>query len=681
MDFETQSTYTLVLRATDLCGLSDYTDVNISVLDDPNIDATPLVPSAPSIIAKHNQVVVVWPTDHHPVYDLDWRKVNEDYRARPEDSDATMPRIVDLPDPDSSYAFRLRRVNPLGEPGEWSPETIVDTNVPSPTIQPIEVLRQGQVLGGAEIYLPGITLKAGQTARLGFNLFGTGGNLDNSLINRNDVSAVWRATDGELSDDRSRLVSYSAPEIEGIYKISIVVKQTVPGGIVQHDLEMAVHVIGSRGLVKPYQHAGEVPRNFDANGLTYGAISYFQAKEYRPPEASKALFKVREGSIPSYEWIGVRITPGEPASTLQSQLDGYTAIGDVFTSRFVSKDGSPIINMSFIGSAAICLPVPEEWTEMLQSLTVMRIAPDDTLAMMNLPVRFPPNPDFNDPALVCGHSELFDGKIFIGIANEDIVTPTPTATPTPTSTPIPTETPTVVPTIEPTAIPTEAPIPTPTPDTSLEVVISTSTPTPTPMPPTATSTPTPEPTATHTPLPTATSTPTPTPEPTATAVPTEPPTATPVPRATSAPVVQAQPTATATPTSTPVPTSTPTPTPEPTHTPVPTIAPATLQPTPEPEPPRDEVEVTEPPSSVDEDAVSVPLIVVAVIAFLVLGVAIASYIVYNNRVRRQLASAPAPDDSPTGAEDSEIAPEDEVSPEKDDDKDDENPYDTLRYDR
>ena len=126
LDYEVQNTYSLVVGATDLCGASDYVDVTITVLDDPNIDATPLVPSAPSIIAKHDQVVVIWPTDHYAEYDLDWREVGEDYRSRPEDADATMPRIVDLPDTDSSYAFRLRRVNQLGEPGEWSPETIVD---------------------------------------------------------------------------------------------------------------------------------------------------------------------------------------------------------------------------------------------------------------------------------------------------------------------------------------------------------------------------------------------------------------------------------------------------------------------------------------------------------------------------------------------------------------------------
>ena len=694
LDFEVQNSYSLVIRATDLCGASDYVDVTITVLDDPNIDATPLVPSAPSIIAKHDQVVVIWPTDHYVEYDLDWREVGKDYRSRPEDTDATMPRVVDLPDTDSSYAFRLRRVNQLGEPGEWSPETIVDPDVTSPTIEPIDVPRQGQVLGGVEMYVPGITLKEGQTARLGFNMFGIDGSLDNSLIDRRDVTALWRVSDGDLSDDRGRVVSYTAPDDEGVYEISIVVKQTVPGGIVQRNLDIAVHVVGSKNLIKPFRSGGEVPRNFEVNGVTYGAISYFEAKEYRPPAASKAFFKVREGSIPSYEWIGVLIEPGESASTLQSKLDGYTAVGDIFTSQFVSKDGAPIINMSFISSAAMCLPVPVEWTDSLQSLVVMRITPSGELAMMDLPVRFQPNPTFNDPALVCGHSEVFDGQMFLGIANKDIVTPTPTLTPTP----IPTDTPTVTPTIEPTAIPTDTATPTPTPDPLSVVVIGTSTstptPTPEPVPATPTFTATPAPTATHTPAPTSTptSTPTPTSEPTATVVPTKVPTATSVPTDTPAPVVKSEATATviptatetAVPTSTAVPTEAPTSIPDPTQTPVPTVALPAPSPTVEHDSPSDDRKDEGTPlvSGDSDDSVSVSLIVIAVIAFVILGVAIASYIVYNNRVSRQLAGAPKPEKLPVGGGTDEVVPEDEDDPVDDDDNsEDDSRYDALRFDR
>ena len=70
------------------------------------------------------------------------------------------------------------------------------------------------------------------------------------------------------------------------------------------------------------------------------------------------------------------------------------------------------------------------------------------------------------------------------------------------------------------------------------------------------------------------------------------------------------------------------------------------------------------------------------IAFLVLGTAIASYIVYNNRVRRQLASTPASEETPSGVSDSEIVSEGEDDPESEENNgDDESPYDTLRYGR
>ncbi len=686
LDFETENSYSLVVGATDLCGSTDYADVTITVIDDPNIDVVPLIPNAPAIVAKHEQVIVLWPTNYKDAYDLDWRKVGENYRSRPEDTDATMPRIVDLPDPDSAYAFRLRRVNQLGEVGDWSDETIIDTNIPSPRIEPIEVPRQGQVLGGVELYIPGITLKQGQTARLGFNMFGIDGMLDNSLIDRGDVTASWRISDGDISDDRARVANYTAPETEGVYDISIVVKQTVPGGIVQRNLEMVVHVVGDNQLVKPYDSGDEVPRNFEVDGVVYGAISYFRAKEYRPPEAPKALFKVREKSIPSFEWVGVQIAPGDEASTLQPQLDGYTAAGAIFTSRFVAKDGTPVINMSFTSNAAMCLPVPEDWTYLLQSLHVMRLTPAGEQVLLDLPVRFQPDPTFNDPALVCGHSTLFDGQLFLAILNEDIVTPTatPTVPPTPTETPVPS------PTVEPTVTPTDTPTATPTMDASPVVVVSTPTHTPAPatVAPTATFTPTAEPVPTHTPIPSATFTNTPTPEPTATstatAVPTETPTATSITADTPSPSATPEPTATSTPTATPtasptataVPTETPTATPQPTETPLPIVVQPTNTPVPPPSPP-DEDESRE--FGID------PLIIVVLIAFLIIGAAVVSFSIYNNRVQRQLAGTSEPieesemvegSEMTVGGEDEAVSNNDEGA--ADDEADDQ--YDRLRYD-
>ena len=673
LDYETQATYTLVLGAADLCGAIDYADATITVLDNPDVDATPLVPNPPSIIERHNQVIVTWPTNYEDVFDLDWRLVNSEYRNRPEDTDAVMPTVVDLFDTNTAYAFRLRRVNQLGVPGEWSEETIVDPNVPAPTIPSIDIPRQGQALGGVEMFLRGLTLREGQTARLGFNMFGVDGQLDNSLLDRDDMSAAWNANGGEFSNDRDRTVFYTAPDHEGEYKITAVVKQRVPGGIVQRNLEMIVHVIGESGVIKPYVSDEEPPRMIEIDGDEFATIVYSQAKEYRPPEATKALFKVRQHSIPGFEWIGINISPSEPASTVQDQIPGFTGVGDIFTAKFVDKAGRPIVNMSFTNNAALCLPVPEEWTFALLSMEVRRIAPDGSHSALSLPVRFQPDPTFNDPALVCGHSELFDGELFLAISDDAI----PTATPTPIVAQLPTVTPTFTPEPSPSATLTPTPTPSQVPSPTVGVSLSTPTPVPTqkpvptdtPQPPTAT--PTPEPTAT------TTSTATLTPEPTATATsapsatPTPQPTYTPVPISTPASVVEKA----EAPTATPTPTETPTP--APTDTPVPTAIPPTDTPAPEPV---EEVVPVEPeePREPEETDSGRGAIFVAVLALLVIATVAVAFIVFFGRGLLARSTMRRSEDTQEGSESSEDTPTESSTDEDGDD--DEDGYERLRID-
>ena len=687
LDFETDTTYSLVLAATDLCGSSDYADATVTVLDNPDVDAIPLVPKPPTIIERHDQVVVVWPTDFKDIYDLDWRPIAQDYRSRPQDRDATMPTVVDLLQTDTAYAFRLRRVNPLGVEGDWSEETIVDPAVSAPTIPAIDIPRQGQVLGGAAMFLDGITLREGQTARLGFNIFGVDGQLDNSLLDRDDITATWRVEAGDLSNDRDRVLFYTAPQQEGEYDITVVLKQRVPGGIVQRNLDMVAHVIGENRLVKPYVSDEDAPRVLVVDGVEYATIAYSDDQEYRPPQETKALFKVRQHSIPGFEWIGINIAPGEPAATVEDRIPGFTGIGRVYAAKFVDKTGRPIVNMSFTKNAALCLPVPEEWTFALQALDVTRIAPNGpkggSHSALSLPVRFQPDPTFNDPALVCGHSELFDGELFLAISNDAI----PTATPTPIVVQPPTATPTPVP--EPTPVATDTPTPTPSPVPSPTVGVSVSTPTPVPTaPPAATETPIP-PTATYTPLPlpepTAipTNTPTPTFEPTAT--PTPQPTDTPTPKPTDTPVPTATNTPTPTapviakvevPSATPTPTNTPTPVPTDTPTPTATTIPPTETPTAE------TVEEVVPfePDEEDRGTGRGGLIFFAVLAFLVIATIVVAWTIVNRRPPNnpQLGHT-----SPAGPTDSENASEPEETGQAesdgaDDDDDDE--YERLRID-
>ena len=675
LDFEVLSEYSFVIGATDLCGSSDYTDVVVKVVDDPNIDALPLVPNAPAIIARHNQAIVLWPTNYEDRYDLDWRRLDQEYLSRPQDTDAPMPRVVDLPEADTAYAFRLRRVNRLGDVGDWSVETVVDPNVPPPSIDPVDVPRQGQVLGDVQVYLSGVTLRPGQSTRLGLDIFGLDGQLDNSLFDRDDVYVTWRIDEGDISDENSRVTTYTAPEQEGVYNISVVVKQRVPGGLMQRDTAMVVHVIGDNKLIKPYRSGEEVSREVEFGEVTYSVISYFESMEYRPPAATKALFKVRDKSIPNYEWVGVHIAPGESASSIEWQIPGYTTIGDIFTADFVSSSGEQIINMSFTNSAALCLPVPEEWTVALEAINVMRVSPSNAQTLLDLPVRFPPDPTYNDPALVCGHSEVFDGQLLLVVATADI--PTATPTPSPTETPAPTDTP-VPPTETHTPTPTQVVEATPTPDTSNVVVISTATPMPTVTPsPTFT----PEPTSTPTSTSTSTPVPTNTPEPTSTS--TSTPTSTPTPTNTPAPRVAVAPTPAATATS--VPTSTPTATPAPTETPVPTP----VLPTSTPVPPK--IEETNLPTATPESVaetgddgggLSVGLLV-AIVLVLLLGAA--GVALFASKAMRKEQDGES-DEVPKAVDTTESEEEEESSTDEslsadESDVDDDNDRADLRFDR
>ena len=662
LDFEALASFTLTVGATDLCGSSDYADVSITVIDNPDIDVVPLVPNPPAIIERDQQVIVVWPTNFKEIYDLDWREVDGSYRARPRAADATMPTVIDMSNADTAFVFRLRRVNPLGVPGDWSSETVVTPNPSVPSIPPVEVPRQGQVLGGVQRFLEGVTLRQGQSTRFGFNVFGIDGQLDNSLLDRDDITVRWRVDAGDLSDDRDRMPFYTAPDREGVFNVKASVVQRLPGGIKQSDLEMVVHVLGDSPLVKPFVADDEVPRSIIVDDLEYATLRYSEASEYRPPAASKALFKIRANSVHGFDWVGVHIAPGESASSLQDQLPGFTLLGDIFTAQFVHPSGHPIINMSFTNDAAMCLPVPEEHTDSLEWINVMRIAPDGTYAPLNLPVRFQPDPTFNDPASVCGHSAVFDGQLFLAISNSALPTPTPipTATPVPTDTPIATSTP-----VPPPAVTTPAATATPvvSPTVSINAITPTSVandaaqpePTETPQPPTATPSPKPTtvPTNTPTPIPTAT----PTVVPTATTVPTQAPSATPtaIP-ATETPTVEPTATPTQAPTHAPAPSEvmladTPTSTPVPTDTPtvVPTEIPATETPiveptaTPMPEPTRVAVAPEEATEDEDDQSGLNPFIIFALLAFLLVGSGVVTYTIMSNRSRRESTSTESSD--------------------------------------
>lgn len=654
LDYETTASYLLKLIVKDLCGLTDEVIGIVKVANAIEVDVPALTPERPAIAVGHEQLTVLWDNFTDFAFDLDWRQIDERYGLEPKDRNASSPRVVEVDDPLTQYAFRLRARNLLGEEGAWSEETIVSPLSEAPTVLPIVSPREGAVFGDALPYLPHLNLRKGQDTVIGVNLFNTDGALDNSLIEREDVSIRWTASIGDIDDPDARSTVYTAPHRAGQdFAVRVTVTQAVPGGAVQVRLRIPVRVFGEDQAVQIFQF-DHYPTETSYLGDNYGVATYNRGGRFEDASSPEVSLEVPALAIPARDWIGIRLDRGAEASALQSNVRRYDTIGNWYETRYVSSGQLPISGLKFVPHAEVCLPVPETATNSLDQIEIMLLLDDGVQQLLNSPIRYEAEPLNAVPAKVCARAATFDGLLFL--AQPESIQPTATLVPvtsTPTETPVP-----VTPT-EPPA-PTETPVPPPPPT---PVVVP---PTETPIP---TDTPIPAPTATSTPIPTDTPTPvptdTPTPVPTATDTPAPVPTDTPVP--THTPTHTPEPTHTATPTHTAVPTNTPTntPTPEPTAT-------ATTPPTSTPLP----VPTVAPPPPTEEETNATLWIVVIALALAAIAIG-AGAMIYRFR----FASAGEPDDVPPGDPAAEDDGQDDGG-EDGDEPSDEGPdeYETLTID-
>ena len=244
LDYESVPVYNLTVAVRDLCGLQARTNVEVSVMNAIEVDVPATTPLAPAVAVGHEQVVVHWDNFTDFKYDLDWRRIDERYQLEPKDENAAAPRVVEIDDPEVQYAFRIRARNLLGQVGEWSPETVVTPLAEAPTVLPVVSPQQGALLGDAIPYQEYINLRKGQDTQVGVNLFNIDGGLENSLLDRDDVTVRWTASIGDLDDPQARSTIYRAPHRVGDFAIRVTISQAIPGGAIQIRLRIPVRVIG-----------------------------------------------------------------------------------------------------------------------------------------------------------------------------------------------------------------------------------------------------------------------------------------------------------------------------------------------------------------------------------------------------------------------------------------------------
>ena len=423
------------------------------------VDVPATTPLAPAVAVGHEQVVVHWDNFTDFKYDLDWRRIDERYQLEPKDENASSPRVVEIDDPEVRYAFRIRARNLLGQAGEWSPETVVTPLADAPTVLPVVSPSQGALLGDAIPYQEYINLRKGQDTLVGVNLFNIDGGLENSLLDRDDVTVRWTASIGDLDDPQARSTIYRAPHRVGDFAVRVTISQAIPGGAVQIRLRIPVRVIGEGQDVQIFTGGQSHPSQTSYRGEDYSVATYDRGGQFDVPDTPGASLIVPAVSIPARDWIGVRLVEGSEATVLQSNVRRFDTIGNWYETAYVSSNRLPLTGLVFTPAAEVCLPVPSEAASALDETEIMLLLDNGVQQLLNSPIRQHADPANNLPAQVCARAGTFDGLIFL--VQPDAPEPTathipPTATPTPTSEP-------VSPTVTPTPTHTPEPPPPPTP--------------------------------------------------------------------------------------------------------------------------------------------------------------------------------------------------------------------------
>ena len=673
LDYETSARYILNVEVRDLCGLTARVNVQVTVINAIEVDVPLTTPTAPAVAVGHKQVVVLWDNFTDFRYDLDWRKTDERYSLQPQDLNASSPRVVEVDDVESEYAFRIRARNLLGDVGSWSEETIVTPLSESPTILPIASPVEGALLGDVVPYLDSLNLRKGQHASIGFNIFNTDGGLDNSLADHEDVSIRWTVSSqiGDIDETDARSTTFRAAHRAGEdFAIRLSVIQALPDGqAIDIRKRIPLRILGE-GEEFRTNLSGDSPDEIRFRGDAYQVATHKDGGRYAVAEEPGVSFEVLPLSIPVRDWIGAKLTEGSEASTLKSSIRNFEPIGNYYETAFVSSGALPISGFAFTPHAEVCLPVPDNVAaSLLDDIEIMLLLDGGGQELLNSPSRRAGDLSGTVPATVCAKASSFEGLLLLVLPEELKPTATPippTSTPTPTPVPV-----TPSPTPEPTSTPVPPPVPTPVVLAATATPVPTDTPVPTATP-TVAPTYTPVPTPTNTPIPEPTSTPTPVP--TSTHTPTAVPTNTPVPIA-QVVVPTPAPTSTPKPTSTPQPTRTPRPIPTSTSTPtvVPTVAP-TDTPTPVP--------TLAPPVIEEEDPSSGAgrTLLITIIVALAIAVAIGALLYRSQRAPRDedieedvIIRGPSARRMEEGAPDDD---DDEPPPSRGDD----DPYDALRYD-
>ena len=141
-DYETKSSYTVIVKADDGNGGTDTVTVTITLTDD--LNEPPLAPAAPRVTATPNttdSLTVSWSAPSNTgrpdisSYDLQYREGTSGSWNGPQNETGTTATITGLTAAPTAYQVQVRAINSDGT-GPWSPSGRIRTTPPPPVNNP-----------------------------------------------------------------------------------------------------------------------------------------------------------------------------------------------------------------------------------------------------------------------------------------------------------------------------------------------------------------------------------------------------------------------------------------------------------------------------------------------------------------------------------------------------------------
>ena len=240
-----------------------------------------------------------------------------------------------------------------------------------------------------------ISIRTGAEVRLSVHVYGGQDKRDDSLGDADSVSFDWisdgggsfsesapagRESNGETDD---RKVLHTVPDIPGTYKVTASLDGTAcAGNEAQCKAEFTITASRSVSVALsptpvPCVLSGTVPSVLsDSSNVQYSVFTPADGGLFLSAEDG-ADVTAGAGSVPSCEYIGVRMDSGGDAEDLNRAGNRYTLAGDVYSVTAIDSSGVEISDYEFSTPVQVCVPLPVGLRGSITELGMASISDDD----------------------------------------------------------------------------------------------------------------------------------------------------------------------------------------------------------------------------------------------------------------------------------------------------------------